>query len=100
MFKDTTDGALDLSRFLLEKNGFVPMLSVITEPALGGFGLAMAPIFLRQKPRGLGGRYNPPDVTAAFAMYSANESWAVGGGDRARSCPGVCAIAPSPPTRT
>jgi hypothetical protein len=79
-FKDTTDGALDLSRFLLEKNGFVPMLSVVTEPALGGFGLALAPIFLLQKPRGLGGRYNPPDVTAAFAMYTANESWAVGGG--------------------
>ena len=51
-FKDTTDGALDLSRFLLEKNGFVPMLSVITEPALGGFGLALGKSFAHAHNRG------------------------------------------------
>ena len=44
-FTDTTDGALDLSRFLVEHNGFVPVLMVITEPALGGFGLALALCF-------------------------------------------------------
>lgn len=78
--RDTLDGALDLSRFLIEKNGFVPVLMVITEPALGGFGLALAPIFLSQKPKQADGRYIPPDITAAFGMYTANESWGFGGG--------------------
>jgi len=78
-FRDSS-GALDLSRFLIEHNGFVPVLSVITEPALGGFGLALAPIFLSQKPPQADGRRYPPDITAAFAMYTANGSWGFGGG--------------------
>ncbi len=78
-FRDTLDGALDLSRVLVEYNGFVPVLSVITEPALGGFGLALAPIFLTQKRRPDGG-YIAPDLTAAFAMHTANQSWGFGGG--------------------
>jgi hypothetical protein len=79
MIKDTLDGALDLSRFLIEKNGFVPVVSVITEPALGGIGAAFAPIFLTQKRRPDGG-YIAPDMTAGFAMYTANQSWGFGGG--------------------
>jgi hypothetical protein len=52
---------------------------IITEPALGGFGAAGAPVFLRQKRRPDGG-YIPPDMTTAFAMYTANKSWGFGGG--------------------
>lgn len=79
MLTDTTDGALDVSRFLIEYNGFIPVMMVITEPALGSFGLALAPVFLSQKPQP-GGKYVPPDMTAAFAMYTANKSWGFGGG--------------------
>lgn len=79
MLTDTTDGAVDLSRFLTEYNGFIPVMLVITEPALGNFGLALAPVFLSQKPQP-GGKYVPPDMTAAFGMYTANKSWGFGGG--------------------
>jgi len=80
MMRDTLDGALDMSRFLIEYNGFIPVPMIITEPALGGFGMALAPVFLTQKPKQPDGRYCPPDMTAAFAMYTANKSWGVGGG--------------------
>ena len=79
-FKDTLDGAMDVSRFLIEYNGFIPVTMFITEPALGGFGAALATVFLTQKPKQPDGRYYPPDMTAAFAMYTANKSWGTGGG--------------------
>ncbi len=79
--RDTLDGKLDLSSFLLDANGFIPVPVIITEPALGGFGAAIAPVFLSPKknvPKNMG--YVAPDITAAFGMYTANGSWAAGGG--------------------
>ena len=46
-FKDSLDGKFDLSDYVIYANGFIPIPLVITEPALGGFGLAMIPIFLK-----------------------------------------------------
>jgi hypothetical protein len=79
LMKDTLDGRLDFSRFLIDAHGFIPIPLIITEPALGGIGLAVAPIFLTPKkeiPRDMG--YVPPDITAAFGMLTANGSWAAG----------------------
>lgn len=79
--RDTLDGKLDLSSFLLDMHGFIPVPFIITEPALGGFGAAVAPVFLSPKknvPKGMG--YVAPDITAGFGMYTANGSWAAGGG--------------------
>ena len=45
--KDREDGALDLSYWLAEKKGFLPIVIPITEPAVG-YGLAVAPMFLHQ----------------------------------------------------
>jgi hypothetical protein len=45
--KDSEDGALDLSYWLAEKKGFLPLLMPITEPAIG-YGLAGAAMFLHQ----------------------------------------------------
>jgi hypothetical protein len=80
LMKDTLDGKLDLSGFLLEANGFIPIPLIITEPALGGFGGVLALAFLSPKktPPEMG--YMPPDITVAGGMYSANNSWAAGGG--------------------
>jgi hypothetical protein len=80
IMKDTLDGKLDFSRFLIDAKGFIPMPFIITEPALGSIGLAIVPIFLtpKKKPPGYTG-YIPPDITAGFAMYTANKSWMVGG---------------------
>lgn len=78
--KDTLDGKFDFSSFLIDAKGFIPVPFIITEPALGGFGLAVVPIFLtpKKKPPGYTG-YIAPDITAGFAMYTVNQSWMVGG---------------------
>lgn len=80
-FRDTLDGKLDFSRFLIDAKGFLPVPVVITEPALGGFGGVMVLAFLSPKkdvPKGMG--YVPPDITLGAGMYTANKSWLAGGG--------------------
>ncbi len=82
-FRDPDDHQLDLSQWILEKKGFVPMPAIITEPAFGGFGIGLAPIFIqRNPPITRGGKTYPalPDVTVGFGGYTLNKSWAAGGG--------------------
>jgi hypothetical protein len=80
MLKDTLDGKFDFSSFLIDAKGFIPVPFIVTEPAVGGFGLAIVPIFLTPKkpPPGYHG-YIAPDITAGFAMYTLNYSWMIGG---------------------
>ena len=80
IMKDTLDGKLDFSRYMVDAKGFLPIPLVITEPALGSFGFVIAPVFLTPKknvPKNFG--YVAPDITAGFGMYTANGSWALGG---------------------
>ena len=78
-FKDSLDGKFDISCFLIDAHGFVPVPLIITEPALGGFGGALAAVFLKKKqplPDAKGKAvFTPPDITAAMAGYTANGSW-------------------------
>ena len=46
---DTLDQKLDFSRYLIEMHGFIPWPSIISEPAVGNFGLAMALVFISPK---------------------------------------------------
>jgi hypothetical protein len=81
LMKDTLDGKLDVSRYMIDAKGFLPVPFVVTEPALGNLGLAIAPLFLTPKenvPKDAG--YVAPDVTAGLAMYTANGSWVLGVG--------------------
>jgi hypothetical protein len=80
IMRDTLDGQLDFSRFLIDAKGFIPIPLIITEPALGGFGLAIVPMFLtpKKRPPGYTG-YIAPDITAGFGMYTINNSWMIGG---------------------
>jgi hypothetical protein len=39
---------LDLSDYIIDANGFIPIPMIITEPALGGFGVALIPVFIRK----------------------------------------------------
>lgn len=82
-FKDKEDGALDVSDWLMEDHGFLPVPIVITEPALGGFGLGLAAAFFHDfnTPKEVRGtdaaaeyRHHPPSVTAPFLAYTANDS--------------------------
>ncbi|GAA0877436.1 BamA/TamA family outer membrane protein [Algoriphagus jejuensis] len=49
-FKDSLDQKLDLSDWVLTANGFIPFPSIITEPALGGFGGALFGVFVDPNP--------------------------------------------------
>ncbi|MBN9299481.1 MAG: hypothetical protein J0I41_20945 [Filimonas sp.] len=81
--RDSLDHAFDLSSYIIDANGFVPVPVIITEPALGGFGGALAPVFIKkQKPIVKGDKVVPvpPDITVGFGMYTANNSWFAGAG--------------------
>lgn len=82
VLKDSLDGAFDLSDFLIYANGFIVVPTIITEPAVGGFGGAVAPIFLKKRPPVIEAdgtkRFINPDITGGIGMYTANKSWLVG----------------------
>lgn len=76
-FTDPDDGKLDLSEWLLDHKGFLPVPIVITEPAVGyGGGVALA--FFRESLRDTAerskesGRRAPPDVFGVGAMATEN----------------------------
>jgi hypothetical protein len=80
--RDSLDSQFDLSDYLIDANGFVPVPYIITEPALGGFGGALFPVFINKRPpyrdsvRGKL-RITPvaPDITGGGALYTANKTW-------------------------
>ena len=81
-FKDSLDGKLDLSDFIIDANGFIPVPYIITEPAFGGFGGALAPIFIKKRPPYIDtikGRVQvtpvAPDITGGLALYTVNNTW-------------------------
>jgi hypothetical protein len=89
IFKDTADGAFDLSRFLIDLHGFIPVPILITEPALGGIGGGLATLFIKKRPSRVDtirGRVRvirtQPDITGAAALYTANKTWALLGFQR------------------
>ena len=80
--KDSLDGAFDLSDYIIDANGFVPVPYLITEPALGGFGGALIPVFIKKRPpyvdsvRGKVVRTPvPPDITGGAIAYTVNGTW-------------------------
>ena len=82
VLKDSLDGAFDLSDFLIYANGFIVVPTIITEPAVGGFGAAIAPIFLKKRAPVIEAdgkkRFINPDITGGVGMYTANKSWMAG----------------------
>ncbi len=84
--KDSTDGAFDMSDWVLNANGFIPIPMLITEPALGGFGGALIPVFIsRNTPYVDTVNGKPvtervrPNILGGAAAYTANGTWLVGG---------------------
>jgi hypothetical protein len=83
--KDSVDHAFDLSDFIIDANGFVPIPLFITDRALGGFGAALIPVFIKKRPAyidSVNGKIIrtsvAPDITGGLAAYTANNTWAVG----------------------
>jgi len=83
--KDSLDNAIDLSDWIINAKGFVPVPYIITEPAIG-FGAAIAPVFMKKRtqPPSVLEHENiariPPDITGAFGFYTDSKSWGVGAG--------------------
>lgn len=86
-FLDPVDGQLDLSEWLLDRKGFLPVPIVITEPAVG-YGGGLALVFISDtfrdayaKARVAGEHLVPPDIwaVAAFATENGTRGAAIGG---------------------
>ncbi len=80
VLKDSLDGKLDMSDFLIHYHGFIPVAQLITEPALGGFGLMVSPVFIQPNKHRTEGENVPPDITMGFVGYTANKTWGIGAG--------------------
>ena len=78
-FRSPDDGAFDVSGFLDEKYGFLPILIPITEPAVG-FGGALGVMFLDQ-PLGASTQFHRPNVSVVGGLATANGTWGAMGGD-------------------
>jgi hypothetical protein len=79
-FKSPEDGWFDVSAFLDEKYGFVPILVPITEPAVG-YGGALGLTFIG-KPREEGpAGFSRPSLTAVAGALTENGTWAGGAAD-------------------
>ena len=86
LFRDSEDGALDASEWLLDRKGFLPVPIVITEPAVG-YGAGAALLFFRESIRersakaGEGHRLTPPDiyVLALAATENGTKFGGIGG---------------------
>ncbi|MCU0290932.1 MAG: hypothetical protein MUF10_02945 [Thermoanaerobaculaceae bacterium] len=82
-FRDPQDGAFDVSGWLASKTGFLPVFSVITEPAVG-YGGALALVFFHgggglggaaQRGLGVTGKPVPPSVSAVGGLATENGTW-------------------------
>lgn len=76
-FRSPEDGWLDVSAFLDEKWGFVPLLVPITEPAVG-YGGALGLMFIGKPSEEEQAGFNRPSLTAAMGLLTENGTW--GGG--------------------
>ena len=78
-FRDSTDNAFDVSHYLYNLRGFLPIISPITEPAVGYGATLAGAIFIPKKdsdPK----EFTMPDVIVAAGGYTENSTWFVGGG--------------------
>ncbi len=79
-FEDPDDGELDMSNWLLDQQGFLPVPIIITEPAVG-FGGGVMVAFFRESIREAAsrktddGRLTPPDIYALGGAATENGTW-------------------------
>lgn len=85
-FKDSLDGKLDLSDWVQNVHGFIPIPSLITEPAFGNIGGALFPVFIKSNTPyidTINGKIITervkPNIYGVGGAYTANKTWLVGG---------------------
>ncbi len=76
---DTLDNAFDLSHYLYDLHGFLPVISPITEPAVG-YGAAAAGMYFIPKKKSNDLKFQMPDIVGLAGGLTANGTWFAGGG--------------------
>lgn len=71
IFRDSTDNALDMSDWLIQKKGILLIPSLITEPAVG-YGAVAAAVFFHSS---YTEKHGPPSMTGVVAGATANGTW-------------------------
>ncbi len=82
-FFDPDDGQFDLSYFLENPRGFLPIPIVVTEPAVG-YGGGAAGMFLRPRREAGDEGWARPDISAVGAFGTQNGTWGAFAGDASR----------------
>ena len=82
-FFDPEDGQLDLSYFLEDPSGFLPIPIIVTEPAVG-YGGGAAGMFLRPRREAGEEGWARPDLSAVGAFGTQNGTWGTFAGDSSR----------------
>ena len=79
ILRDTVDHKVDFSWYLMDMHGFIPWPTIISEPALGNFGIGMALVFISpQASQRAKANYIFPDITGVAGMWTLNNSWGAG----------------------
>jgi hypothetical protein len=79
MFRDTLDNKFDLSHYVINMHGFVPYPIIISEPALGNFGVGLALVFMSPKKSVKNEeKFHFPDITGVAGLYTLNKTWGAG----------------------
>jgi hypothetical protein len=73
-FRDSTDHAVDISDWLINKKGVLIMPSIITEPAVG-YGAIAAGVYFHSS---YSEKKGPPSMSGAFGGATANGTWGAG----------------------
>lgn len=82
-FFDPNDGQFDLSYFLEDPHGFLPIPIVVTEPAVG-YGGGIAGMFLRPRKEAGEEGWSFPNISAVGAFATENGTWGGFAGDASR----------------
>jgi hypothetical protein len=82
-FFDPEDGQFDLSYYLENARGFLPIPIVVTEPAVG-YGGGVAGMFLQPRQDAGDEGWSRPDISGMGAFGTQNGTWGTFGGDTRR----------------
>jgi hypothetical protein len=85
MFRDSLDNKFDVSKWMTNLAGFLPLPTIITEPAVG-YGGNLTLVFFHPTKQSMDKsaeqtrQLSLPSMTVAGGLYTANNTWAVYGG--------------------
>lgn len=82
-FVDPDDGQFDVSYFLEDPRGFLPIPIVVTEPAVG-YGGGIAGMFLRPRREAGAEGWSFPNISGAGGFGTQNGTWGAFAGDASR----------------